>query len=210
MIRNPALAGRGLHPPKVNVAVLDTTAGANGADLRKANLAGSRLISSFNPGAVKPARIGALKKFVEYLLANGLIGKGEDLQSVDVHRSIQKYAYIAEGMGMRLGYDFDFLESGAFSTEMSLDLYRLNLAKGGAEPFDGNARASADFLRLVEGKGTMWLRVATFVLQNIDTIRNVDEFARYMERESSIYDKRTVRSAFEQMHSMNEEERCRR
>lgn len=182
--------------------VFDPAAGSNGMGTGKIKLAGSHPPRSFSPGAVRPERIGTLKKFVKYLQANGLVGKDESLRSVDAHRTIQKYAYLAKAVGMRLGYDFDFLESGAFSTEMSLDLYRLELAEGGAEPFGGDARASEAFLRLVRGRGKMWLRVATFAVETMDTIRDVDEFVAYVERESSSYDKRTARSAFESVRSL--------
>lgn len=206
MPRDARLVGRGLSEQGATVVVLDAVfnsmASSNGTALGGIKLAGSHSLGSFRPGAVRPERIGTLKKFVGYLQANGLVGKDADLGSIDVQRSIQKYAYIAEGMGARLGYDFDFLESGAFSTEMSLDLYRLDLAMGGADPFEKDARASEAFLRLVGGREKLWLRVATFVVKTIDTIRDVDKFVKYMERESSAYDKQTIRSAFEHIHSL--------
>ncbi|MDD9818172.1 MAG: hypothetical protein OXU61_08595 [Gammaproteobacteria bacterium] len=207
LILKPGLEGRGLSAQETTVPVKTVfipMAGVNGKGLGETRVVGSDSLASFRPGAVRPARIGTLKRFVGYLQANGLVGMGADPRSVDVQRSIQKYAYIAEGMGASLGYDFEFLESGAFSTEMSIDMYRLDLARGGKDPFEGDADASEAFLQLVGEKGKMWLRVATFVIKTMGTIHDVDAFVKYMEREGPMYDKRTVRNAFERIRPIAE------
>lgn len=137
--------------------------------------------------------VGTLVKFIAYLKRNGIL---DDVEAPGGHHRLHKYAYIAKGLGMRLGYDFDFLENGAFSSDMEVDLFGLDVARGGMEPFAGDAGASREFLGLVRGRGAEWLQVATFAMRDRGRKGALDGFLR--RRHGVIkYEKGTVRSAFE-------------
>lgn len=96
---------------------------------------------------------------------------------------------------MRLGYDFDFLEIGAFSVELELDLFRLEGAEGGTEPFGGDARASAAFLDLVRGRDEKWLQAATFAMRERGRDGALEDFMAVPQGIIK-YDAETVRGAF--------------
>lgn len=121
-----------------------------------------RELEGHGPAARHAELVGTLAMFIAYLKENGIL---EDVEAHRGHHMLHRYAYIAQSLGMRLGYEFDFLETGAFSSDLEVDLFRLGKAGGGTEPFAGNERASAAFLDLVRGRDAKWLQVATFAIR---------------------------------------------
>lgn len=146
-------------------------------------------------GAVEPRAelVGTLTRFIAYLKRNSIL---EDIEAPLGHHLLHKYAYIAMGLGMRLGYDFDFLENGAFSADLEVDLFDLDVASGGTEPFGGDACRSGTFLDLVRGRDAEWLQVATFAVRDRD---REDALEKFLARRGGIikYEKGMAISAFE-------------
>jgi len=145
-------------------------------------------------GAVEPRAelVGTLTRFIAYLKRNGIL---EDIEAPLGHHLLHKYAYIARGLGMRLDYDFDFLENGAFSADLEVDLFGLEAARGGTEPFGGDAGASEAFLGLVRGREAEWLQLATFAMRRRGRQGALGEF---LGRPRGIisYDRRMAEDAF--------------
>jgi len=136
--------------------------------------------------------VGTLARFIAYLGANGIPA---DAETAGGHHMLHLHAYIAKWLGMRLGYDFDFLETGAFSVELELDLFRMEVAGGGAEPFGGNARASAVFLDLVCGRDAKWLQAATLAMRELGRGGALEGFVAAPQGIIK-YDEETLRDAF--------------
>jgi len=136
--------------------------------------------------------VGTLVRFIAYLKRNGIL---DDVEAPGGYHRLHKYAYIAKGLKMRLGYDFDFLENGAFSADMEVDLFNLGIARGGTEPFAGNVRASEVFLGLVRKRDAEWLQVATFAMRELGKEGALEEF---LARPRGIisYDDNMARDAF--------------
>lgn len=160
----------------------------------------SRLEASQEPGAPtepKPdaARAGFLAKFVAHLDKNGMLRKGYSMKVPADTRVVQKCAHIAQELGIRLGYKFSLLENGAFSVDLEADLYGLEAGTAGPDPFAGKEATTEAFGRLVAGRKTEWLEVATFALHEESSWRTADEFAK--RRGMIEYDRRTVREAFD-------------
>lgn len=136
--------------------------------------------------------VGTLVKFIAYLKANGILA---DVEASRGHHVLHMYAYIARGLGMRIGYSFDFLEFGAYSVGLDVDLFRLEDARGGSEPFGGNPRASAAFLNLVRGRDEKWLEAATFAMRERGREGALEDFMAVPQGIIK-HDAETVRSAF--------------
>jgi len=136
--------------------------------------------------------VGTLARFVAYLKKNAI---PDDVEGPDVHHKLHRYAYIAKGLGMRLEYDFDFLEIGAFSPDMEADLFRMGTARGGAEPFAGDAGASEAFLGLVRDREAEWLQLATFAVRERGADGALERFAK-RPRGAITYDRGMAEDAF--------------
>ncbi|MCY4251965.1 MAG: hypothetical protein OXU86_08125 [Thaumarchaeota archaeon] len=152
------------------------------------------------PGAPTEAgsaarRLGTLARFVARLVDHGTLRGDFNPMAPADKRVIQKCAHIAQSLGIRLGYEFDLLENGAFSAELDVDICRLGEGRGGADPFVGSGRATAAFLGLVGGKGTQWLEVATFALHPKSRWRTAAEFAG--RRGIIEYDRQVIEDAFD-------------
>ncbi|RNJ71721.1 MAG: hypothetical protein EB824_06620 [Thaumarchaeota archaeon S15] len=136
---------------------------------------GTYVVPQDPAGGVTPHAelVGTLVRFIAYLGKNSIM---DDVEAPRGHHMLHKYAYIAKGLGMRLGYDFDFLENGAFSADLEVDLFRLKDAEGGTEPFGGDAGASEAFLELVRGRDAEWLQLATFAMRRRGRAGALEEF----------------------------------
>ena len=144
-------------------------------------------------------RVGTLAKFVARLAKNGTLRKGYSLKAPADARIVQKCAHIAQGLGISLGYEFSLLENGAFSSDLEMDLCRLEIGRGGTDPFAENEATAAAFERLVAGRETEWLEAATFALHPKSKWRTGAEFAK--RRGMIEYDARTARDAFGKLGS---------
>jgi len=136
--------------------------------------------------------VGTLARFIAYLKANGILA---DVEAPRGHHVLHMHACIARGLGMRIGYGFDFLEFGAFSVGLEVDLFRMGIARGGSEPFGGNPRASAAFLNLVRGRDEKWLEAATFAMRERGREGALEDFVAAPQGIIQ-HDAETARSAF--------------
>jgi len=170
---------------------------------QRASLAAGPLAATA-PGAARVGprawRVGTLSKFADRLAAEEVIAGSLDDPTVQ-HR-LQKCAYIAQRMGSGLDYSFRFLESGAFSTVLAVDIYRLGAARGGLEPFGGDRERAGAFLRLVRGRPDSWLRVATFALRPTDVPPNREEFVDYVTWHDAGLDRGLVAGVFDEVRAM--------
>jgi len=108
-----------------------------------------------------------LAGFIEYLADRRIIDDATAVDTVEGRRNLQKYAYIAQALGMRIGYRFDFIESGAFSTSLAVDAHSRKTLGVEAVAFRPDPRASDAFVGLVRGRDADWLQVATFAARDL-------------------------------------------
>ncbi|MDD9808223.1 MAG: hypothetical protein OXU25_00120 [Thaumarchaeota archaeon] len=160
-----------------------------------AGLSGAPGTDTARSGASRARRVARLAGFVRYLVRAGVL---EDERSVHTfiggHR-LQKYAYIAQRLGMLGGYRFDFMKIGAFSADLAVDICALE--RGDAAPGDFGAElgVSGAFEGLVRRRNTEWLQVATFALRDCG---EPGAYRRFVgDRRGHLeYDMATVRDAF--------------
>ena len=108
-------------------------------------------------------QVGTLFRLADLLVSEGVLeGEFEDME---VQHRLQKCVYIAQQMGADMGYRFCFLGSGAFSTNLAIDVCHRGDARGGHDPFAGSPAMLEKFLGLVRGHTTEWLQVATFAMR---------------------------------------------
>ncbi len=143
--------------------------------------------------------IGTLMKFITYLVEKRVINDTSDVDTFVGGHMLQKYVYIAQRFGADLKYRFNFVENGAFSADMAIDLEDRDLAQGGVSPFEGKPHESDAFITLVSGKSLEWLEIATFALHELDEGTTRDGFADRMKYNHMKYDKRMFKDAFDQV-----------
>ncbi|MDD9826221.1 MAG: hypothetical protein OXU86_05575 [Thaumarchaeota archaeon] len=149
----------------------------------------------------RPERTGTLFRFVNYLHRMGVLKDSDTLDSLEVQQALQKYAYIAKRVGMNLDYTFKFLDVGAFSVDIGMDIYRRCCAKGGTEPFEGDPGASRAFLEIVRGRDIEWLEAATLAMDGRHGGETRDEFAERAKRENLSCGRDTAVDAFDHVMS---------
>lgn len=145
-------------------------------------------------------RIGTLAKLVAYLEENRAIdGPPETFW---IRHAIQKQAYLARALGVQVGYEFEFLENGAYSPVLAADLYMLDRADGGTPPPKQGDPAGTDLLRLVQGRGPLTLQAMTFAMRDIQNGAERDEFVGRMDREYMQYSRRLLEWAFDRVFAV--------
>lgn len=144
--------------------------------------------------AIRGERVGTLVKFIGYLVENGVMGGPPE--TFGARHAMQKYSYLAGGMGAPIEYRFDFLENGAYSAVLAADLYTLELADGGAPAFR-DANAGAALVRLVRGRGRLALQAMTFAMRDMRAGLGRDEFVEGIERGHGQYSRRLLGWAFD-------------
>ncbi|MDD9808459.1 MAG: hypothetical protein OXU25_01320 [Thaumarchaeota archaeon] len=147
--------------------------------------------------SMREERVGTLARFVEYLKSNGVVGGRP--KTFEEHHALQKYSYLASMLGAPLHYEFDFLENGAYSSDLALDLYAEARAGSGASPFKKNPRTGEILVRMVAGRGKRTLQAMTFAMRDISEGAERDEFVDTMCRERSLYERRTLEWAFDRV-----------
>lgn len=153
-------------------------------------------------GAMRVRRIGSITRFADRLREQGILREGDELDEFFVAHRIQKYAYIASMLGVRLDYKFDFLESGAHSEDLALDLHSYRHGRGGDDPFAGNPGALDMLVDIVrERRDTRWLQMATFAIRDMRMGETRDEFVERMLDRRLGYTRRAAVDAFERVHS---------
>lgn len=142
-------------------------------------------------------RAGALFRLADRLVEEGVLDG--PLSDMTAQHRLQKCAYIAQRLGGEIGYEFDFLNSGAFSTELAVEIYHRWMARGGSWPFAGLPRREEGFFRLVRGHSTEWLQLATLALNDRETPRTREEFADHVTRRNSNLDCRLAARVFDEV-----------
>lgn len=144
--------------------------------------------------------VGRLVQFIDFVVESGLLEGAKALDAFAGRHALQKYAYIAQELGMRIGYRFEFLKNGAYSPAMAVDIYERSAAVAGSEAFVPTPRVSKAFVEMVGGRGLEWLQIATFAVRDHGVSGAHEKFAndRYGHLE---YDKRLVRSVFAEVSS---------
>ncbi len=185
-IRNECLVGGGTDAPHASEPQLAATrqegAGAH------VNHTGTEI--------ERMERIGTLFRFFNYLHMKGVLADGDTLDKPEVQHKLQRCAYIAKKLGTDMGYEFGFLDSGAFSTDIAIDIYDRGCGEGGTEPFVRDPDASRMFVHMVQGRNVEWLDVATFALRENHGNETLDEFVKRMKRENIEYGKKLVMDVF--------------
>lgn len=152
--------------------------------------------------ATRTRRIGTAARFADRLRERGILREDDVLDEFFVAHRIQKYAYIASMLGARLDYKFRFLECGAHSGELALDLHSHRHGRGGDDPFEENPAALDALVGIVHGRrDTRWLQMATFAIRDLRMGESRDEFVRRMLDGRLEYTKRAAVDAFERVRS---------
>jgi len=145
-------------------------------------------------------RVGALFALADRLVAEGVLAGA--LGGMGVQHRLQKCVYIAQRLGARIGYEFDFLANGAFSTELAVDACHRGDARGGSDPFGGMPGRLERFLVLVRGRTTEWLQLATFAARPADKPSSRGEFVDRVAWNGSGYDRRLAARVFDAVASL--------
>lgn len=147
--------------------------------------------------------VGRLVQFIDLVVKTGLLEGTKALDTFAGRHALQKYAYIAQELGMHIGYRFEFLKNGAYSPAMAVDIYERDVAVTGPEAFAPTPRESKAFVGMVSGRGLEWLQIATFAVRDRGIPGAHEKFAndRYGHLE---YDPRLVKSVFAEVHSCME------
>lgn len=153
--------------------------------------------------SMREERVGTLARFVEYLQSNGVV-RGSP-KTFEEHHAVQKYSYLASALGAPLHYEFDFLENGAYSSDLALDLYAEARPGSGASPFKKNARAGDLLVRMVAGRGKRTLQAMTFAMRDMREGMGRDDFVDIMCRERGLYERRTLEWAFDRVFEARQE-----
>ena len=146
-------------------------------------------------------RMGELFKFFEYLQEHGIFSKDDKLDDLSVEHVFHKYAYIAKMLGARLNYEFTLLNSGAFSTDIAIDVCRKETPRDGTAPFDGNPHMAEKFMRIVRGKSIDWIRITTFAFDPKNNTTS-DEFVHYVLFMNSRYDRPLITAVYDHVNSV--------
>jgi len=133
-------------------------------------------------------RRGTLFRLINHMHGAGILGDHGTLDRLEAQNALQKQAYVAQRLGVPLGYEFEFMDNGAFSAELAADVYYRMCAAGGAEPFADDPASSETFARLVKGMGTYWLQVTTFALDAAHGGESREEFVGRVRRTNPEYD----------------------
>ncbi len=149
----------------------------------------------------RAAMAGELAGFVAYLANKRIIKGSESVDTFEGSHRLQKYAYIAKALGMRIGYRFDFIESGAFSTNLAIDAHRLKTANGVIDPFRPETRSSEEFVRLVNDRETEWLQIATFAMRGHGVDGARDSFVK-AKHERMDYDMDMINGVFKEVNEI--------
>ncbi len=136
-----------------------------------------------------------LASLITRLQRDGLLADNVATTFEPLH-TLQKHAYIAKTLGVGLDYEFEFLENGAFSPMLGIDVCDLDGAGGTLDPFEGIPGAFETFVALVEGRGRPWLQATTFALRDLDLDDTDDEFAARVMHGSRMYEKKMLKRVF--------------
>lgn len=143
----------------------------------------------------QPSNIVMLASLIERLQQAGLL-EGDLLTTFEAQNKLQKHAYIAKALGVPLHYEFNFLENGAFSTDMSIDIYDTDGIKDTIDPFGQMPGAFEIFVDLARGRGSRWLQATTFALRDLELDDTDDEFAARVMHGSRLYEKKMLKLVF--------------
>lgn len=152
--------------------------------------------------SIRDERTGTLARLVGYLEENGVVeGRPRTFEERHV---VQKYTYLANAFGEPPHYEFAFLENGAYSPALALDLYAKARGGAGATPFEKNPRAGEVFVQMVQGRGRRTLQAMTFAMRDMLLGTGRDEFVGTMLRERGLYDRRLLEWAFDRVSEARE------
>ncbi len=151
-------------------------------------------------GLERPGLVGRLAGFIDHAVAHGLLGGEGDLDTFIGRHNLQKHAYIAQELGIRIGYEFEFLKNGAYSPAMAVDTYKRDRAPRYAEALDPDPGATRTLVRIARGRGTEWLQVATFAVRDRAVSGALERFLADRHRHMR-YDRRLVREVFAEVGS---------
>lgn len=174
------------------VTVTDVGAGAPHMRAFAPDLESQMILDS-----IREERAVALAGLVEYLEENGVVeGRPETFEE---HHAMQKYTYLANAFGEPPHYAFDFLENGAYSSDLAIGLYAGEKSGVGAPPFRGNAEAGEAFVQMVQGRGRLTLQAMTFAMRDMRSGTGRSEFVDTMRRERSRYSRRLLEWAYDRV-----------
>lgn len=146
-------------------------------------------------------RVGTLFRLGDLLAAEGVLdGPFDDM---GVQHRLQKCVYIAQRMGADMGYRFGFLGSGAFSTNLAIDVCHRKNARGGSDPFAGDPGRLEAFLGLVRGHTTEWLQVATFAMRPSNASLSRAEFVDRVAWNGSGYNRKRAAKVFDAVAALS-------
>ena len=156
-------------------------------------------ISGATPAHARMAaeRLGTLFRLFNYMHRAGVLGADGTLDRLEVQNAMHKYAYVAKRLGVPLDYEFEFMENGAYSGEIFMDIYYRGCAAGGVEPFAGDQDASGTFARLVGDRGAEWLHLTTFALDERHAGESRDGFVARVRRANPEYGKDLAGEVFD-------------
>ncbi len=141
-----------------------------------------------------------LGSFIRFLGERGLLGlekvtvEGLDF---DTRLRIQKYTYLAGNLGLKHGYNYSLYRYGPYSPSLADDYYALaedpaKIATESRQQLAGELEQKR-FLRLVRGRDSSWLEVASTLIDQNPRFRGDEGLVRHVERIKCNYSRDYIR-----------------
>jgi len=157
-----------------------------------------------SPGGEYAHRVGTLFKLADLLVAEGVLK--DQFEDMEVQHRLQKCVYIAQQMGADMGYRFCFLGSGAFSTNLAIDVCHRGDARGGSDPFARIPGRLEGFLGLVREHTTEWLQIATFAMRPSNAALSKEKFVDRVAWNGSGYNRKRAARVFDAVAALDRTE----
>ena len=129
-----------------------------------------------------------LANFIKFLENNDrmqfdIMGDGDDQFSNRF--KIQKYVFLAQGLGLKMSYKYDIYLYGPYSKQLTGAYYHLARDRSIYERADGRLDESFDadrFLYITENKTRKWLEIATTLIDIKPHCKDKEELLKHVER----------------------------
>lgn len=144
--------------------------------------------------------VGRLNQFIYHVVESGVLDDVNALDGFLGRHMLQKHAYIAQELGIHIGYKFEFIKNGAYSAAMAVDMYDRGLAAFGQEELAMEPGAREAFVNMVRGRGPEWLQIATFAVRDHGVPGAREAFLSDMYGHLE-YDRRLVEAVFAEVGS---------
>ena len=129
-----------------------------------------------------------LANFIKFLENNDLVQfdiMGDGADQFSNRFKIQKYVFLAQGLGLKMPYKHDIYLYGPYSKQLTGAYYHLARNRSAYERADGRLDESFDadrFLRVTKDKTNKWLEIAATLIDIKPHCKDRKELLKQVER----------------------------